>query len=65
MFDSLRHFGLALQAPLSMGCHLLLQGDPPTPGIEPESSVSPELQVDSLPIIQYKRSDFSFGIWSF
>ena len=40
-------------------------GDPPNLGIEPASSVSPELQVYSLPIIQYKRSDFSLGIWSF
>ena len=31
-----------------VGCHLLLQGNLPDPGIEPTSPVSPALQVDSL-----------------
>ena len=47
------------QAPLSMdfpgkntgvGCHSLLQGIFPDPGIVPLSPVSPALQVDSLPL---------------
>ena len=33
-----------------MGCHALLQGIFPTPGIEPVSPAAPALQVDSLPL---------------
>ena len=31
-----------------VGCHALLQGDLPNPGIEPTSPVAPALQADSL-----------------
>ena len=50
---------LARQAPLSMGssrqeywsgCHFLLQGTLPNPGIKPMSPMSPALQADSLPL---------------
>ena len=33
-----------------VGCHFLIQGDLPDPGIEPASFVSPALQADSLPL---------------
>ena len=32
------------------GCHALLQGDLPNPGIEPMPPVSPALQADSVPL---------------
>ena len=34
-----------------MGCHFLLQGDLPDPGIQPTALMSPILQVDSLPAV--------------
>ena len=57
--DSLRCYGLAHEAPLFMGfsrqeCWIELPfspaGDPPDPGIEPASPVSPSLQEASLPL---------------
>ena len=57
MFDSVIPWTVACQAPhpwnfpsknTGKGCHFLLQGIFPTPGIEPMSLVSPALQVDSL-----------------
>ena len=59
MSDALRPYGLGparLLCPwdspgkkTGVGCHALLQGDLPNPGIEPMSPVSPALQMDSLP----------------
>ena len=55
MSDSLTPWTVSHQAPLSMefsskntgvGCHSLLQGDLPDPGVGPKS---PALQADSLP----------------
>ena len=54
--DPMETWGVSCLAPLSfgdspgknteMGCHALLQGNLPNPGIEPRS---PALQADSLP----------------
>ena len=33
-----------------MGCHALLQGNLPDPGMEPVSLATPALQADSLPL---------------
>ena len=59
MSDSLQLFGLEPARLLSLwcfpgkntgaGCHFLLQGSLPDPGIEAASLVSPALQADSLP----------------
>ena len=45
-----------------MGCHALLQGDLPDPGIEPEYPVSSALQVDSLPLSHRGRPTKSWVV---
>ena len=39
-----------------VGCHFLLQGDHPDPGIEPASSASPALQAESLSLSHPNRN---------
>ena len=61
MSDSLRFHGLwparlfcpwdFLSKDTGVGCHLLLQGDLPNPGIKP---TFPALQADSLPLSQWE-----------
>ena len=61
MSDSLRPYGLwparlfcpwdFLSKDTGVGCHLLLQGDLPNPGIKP---TFPALQADSLPLSQWE-----------
>ena len=50
-----------------MGCHALLQGIFPTPGIEPVSPAAPALQMDSLPLShqQNPRSRVIYIIFHF
>ena len=64
MSDSATLWFVAHQAPLAMGFSrqeywsglpFPLPGDLPNPGTEPESPVSPELQVDSL-LLSHRRS---------
>ena len=47
--DSSVH-GILQARTLGVGCHALLQGIFPDPGIELESPVAPALQADSLPL---------------
>ena len=42
-----------------MGCHFLLPGNLPNPGIEPGS---PVLQADSLPTEQQRKDDRKLGL---
>ena len=64
MSDSVTLWSVARQAPLAMGFSrqeywsglpFPLPGHLPNPGIEPESPMSPELQVDSL-LLSHRRS---------
>ena len=61
MSDSLRPYGLysppgscvhgiSQASYTAVGCHFLIQGNLPNPGIEPASLVSPIWQADSLPL---------------
>ena len=62
---------VALQAPLSMefprqeywsGLPFPTPGDPPNPGIEPRSPVSPALQADFLPLYHLGSPTYT-GLW--
>ena len=73
MSNSLRSHGLeptSLLCPWSspgkktgVGCHFLLQGDLPDPGIKPVSLMSPALQVHSLPL-SHQRSPIRVFVFS-